>query len=240
VKLAADQLEAYKTAIARSQRLTIVRGEKALDTAKPVSKAVDSNRQFEARAAYDATNLYLRFDITSPNPLTNAMPEPQLVFRGGNCLDIQIATDPGAKPDREKPAPGDVRLLVTQKNGKTLAMLYRAKVAGFKGEPVVFRSPTGQESFDAIEPIDAVKLQVRKAAGGFRAYVTVPLEALGLKLQPGKSIRMDIGYVFGNKQGSRTAARAYWSNDSFTANVTNDIPHESRLEPGQWGEALVE
>jgi hypothetical protein len=27
---------------------------------------------------------------------------------------------------------------------------------------------------------------------------------------------------------------------SFSSGVTNDVPHESRIEPGQWGTAVVE
>jgi hypothetical protein len=29
-------------------------------------------------------------------------------------------------------------------------------------------------------------------------------------------------------------------NNSFSANVVNDVPNESRLEPAQWGKATVE
>jgi len=29
-------------------------------------------------------------------------------------------------------------------------------------------------------------------------------------------------------------------NNSFSANVTNDVPNESRLEPAEWGMAVVE
>jgi hypothetical protein len=51
---------------------------------------------------------------------------------------------------------------------------------------------------------------------------------------------MDVGYLFGNSGGSRCAQRAYWSNNSPTANIIDDIPNESRLEPAQWGNALLE
>jgi hypothetical protein len=51
---------------------------------------------------------------------------------------------------------------------------------------------------------------------------------------------MDIGYIYGNETGNTASARSYWTNNSFTANVLNDIPHESRLEPANWGEAKVE
>jgi len=51
---------------------------------------------------------------------------------------------------------------------------------------------------------------------------------------------MDLGYIFGNAAGTQAALRAYWTNNSFSANVTNDIPNESRLEPAEWGTAMVE
>jgi len=46
--------------------------------------------------------------------------------------------------------------------------------------------------------------------------------------------------LFGNAKGTQTAARAYWCNNGFSANVTYDVPNESRLEPAEWGQAVVE
>jgi len=62
----------------------------------------------------------------------------------------------------------------------------------------------------------------------------------GLAPKPGAKIALVVGYLFGNSEGTTVAARACWQSNSFTANVTNDIPLESRLEPAEWGEALVE
>jgi hypothetical protein len=71
--------------------------------------------------------------------------------------------------------------------------------------------------------------------------VAIPLEALRLKLEPGQKVKMDVGYIFGNAQGvGKAVRRAYLSNNSFSANVVDDIPNESRLEPKEWGEASVE
>ena len=68
----------------------------------------------------------------------------------------------------------------------------------------------------------------------------MPLELLGWAPQAGETVKMDLGYLFGNATGSQVALRAYWMNNSFSANVTNDVPNESRLEPAEWGRALVE
>ena len=105
---------------------------------------------------------------------------------------------------------------------------------------MVLTSGTGQESFDSIALAPEVKLDYDKTPGGFHALVTIPLTFLGRGFQPGDSVRMDLGYLFGNATGSQIAARSYWSNTGFAAGVTNDIPNESRLVPGEWGTATVE
>ena len=235
---AREAQEKYRAAVEGTKVISIVRGRKALDAAEPVGAELEGDRGFKARVAYDSDNLYVRFDVQAQHGLVNNMPDPQIMFRGGNCLDIQLATDPEADPEREEPAPGDVRLLVTRRDGEPFAMLYRPQVAGYDGEPTVFDSPTGEEPFDVIEKID-VGLEYKKSRSGFTATVSVPLDRIGLELKPGRKIKMDLGYVFGNARGTRTAVRAYVNNDSFTANVTDDIPHESRLEPNEWGEGNV-
>ena len=79
-----------------------------------------------------------------------------ILFRGGNVLDIQIATDTAADAKRKKPAAGDMRLLVTRKAGKPFAVLYRPRVKGFAGKPIVLTSPTGSEAFDSIEVVESM------------------------------------------------------------------------------------
>ena len=125
-------------------------------------------------------------------------------------------------------------------SSKPVATIYRTKVKGFKGEPIVFSSPTGTESFDSIEVFSDITIDYKKKPGGFEAVSAIPLKALDLKLRPGQKVRMDLGYIFGNTTGNKAAARAYWSNNSFSANVLNDIPNESRLEPHEWGTVTVE
>jgi hypothetical protein len=230
----------YSGLEARGQALSIVRGRPALDVASGVTKAVDGKRGFTARAAYDAQNLYVCYDVKSPVELVNTISDPHIVFKGGNLLDIQLATDPRADPQRTKPAAGDIRVLVTRQQGKPVVVVYRPKVNGFQGQPVVLRSPTGQETFDAIEVSDKVRLEYRQGPAGFSAVVTIPLLVAGWTPQPSSVVRLDIGYLFGNATGNQCAQRVYWANTSPTAAIIGDIPSESRLEPDQWGTATVE
>ena len=239
-KEAADALAEYEKMKAKSQKLIISRGRRSLANAKGVQKIVDDSRGFTARVAYDKQNLYVAFDVDSPYGLVNAITDPKVIFKGGNLLDIQIATDASSAPDRKEPAPGDLRILVSRQSGKPIAVVFRPKMRGFEGKPIVLTSPTGQAPFDSITTSSAIKLAHREKRGGFKATVTIPLSEIDLSLTPGQVVRMDVGYIFGNKTGTRTALRAYWQNNSFSANVTDDIPNESRLEPHEWGEATVE
>jgi len=83
-------------------------------------------------------------------------------------------------------------------------------------------------------------LEYTKGEAGFRALVTVPLDLIGWTPRPGENVRMDLGYIFGNPTGTQALLRSYWTNNSFSANVLNDVPNESRLEPAEWGMAAVE
>jgi hypothetical protein len=175
------------------------------------------------------TDFIVMVDKTSH--MFNTVSDPKLIFKGGNCLDIQLENSLGEP----------VRVLATQYNGKPFATVYFPKVKDFKGEPTVFNSPTGKESFDEIKLLDNVALTSEKMDKGFRAKLVLPLEVLRLQLKPGQKLKMDLGYIFGNAKGvGKAVRRAYLNNNSFSANVVDDIPNEARLEPKEWGEAEVE
>ncbi len=218
----------YRLAMAAASRIVIGQD---LDAAKLVEKELEAGRAFKVKVARDERRLLLDYEVNSDTPLVNASPDPKLLFKGGNCLDIQFENTQGEA----------VRALVTQYNGRPFAALYFPKVKGFTGEPTVFNSPTGKESFDEIRFLEDVALTTEKTARGFRARVALPLDALRLELKPGQKLKMDLGYIFGNARGvGKAVRRAYLFNNSFSANVVDDIPNESRLEPKEWGEATVE
>ena len=218
----------YKMALAAGNRIVI---GKDLAAAKTVQKELENGWGFKAKVARDAKNLLLDYEVVSDTPLLNTVPDPKLIFKGGNCLDIQLENNLGEP----------VRVLVTQYQGKPFATVYFPKVKDFKGEPTVLTSPTGKESFDEIKFLENVALTVEKTEKGFQAKVALPLAVLRLELKPAQKLKMDIGYIFGNAQGvGKAVRRAYLSNNSFSANVIDDIPNESRLDPKEWGEAAVE
>ena len=238
VKEAQDR---YQRRRAQSQKLVLVRGRGSLAKTEGVTRKVGGNRRFTARVAYDEKNLYLSYDVTSPHGLVNSATDSQVIFTGGNCLDLQMATNPEAPADRTEPAPGDLRLVLTRRDEQPVAVLYEAKVAGFDGDPTVLESPVDRESFDRIRVVsNRIRLKYRERSGGFQATATIPLDLLGWQPEPGSRVKIDVGYIFGNESGTEAALRSYWANNSPEANVTDDIPDESRLNPEHWGTAVVE
>ncbi|MFW6038973.1 MAG: hypothetical protein ACOC9P_00670, partial [bacterium] len=240
---AENALRKYQQQKTRSDTLALVRGGKSkLASADGVIKTLGPKHAFTVRIAYDQANLYLQYDITAPHKLINTVSDPKLLFTGGNLLDLQIATSAARDGSRKQPAPGDKRLLIGRRpSGDTIAVLYQPRVAGFEGKPVVFKSPQDRESFDSIDVIsDRIALGYEQTSAGFTATATIPLEVLDWQPPPASTVKLDVGYIFGNARGNNATRRAYWSNNSFHANVVDDVPDESRLEPDQWGTAIIE
>ncbi|MFW6039206.1 MAG: hypothetical protein ACOC9P_01870, partial [bacterium] len=236
-----DAQRAYDAAQQSTGALFVQRHKASLETdGGEVRQRLDDRRAFRAQLAHDRDRLYVRYYVQSPAPLVNAVDDPQLIFTGGNLMDVQLSTDAQADPERDAPAPGDVRLLIGRRDdGEPIAVLYQSKREN-GGEPIVLRSPTGEESFAAIEMLDDIDLVHEAEDDGFTVTASVPLVALDWKPAAGEVLRGDVGYIFGNATGTRAETRRYWRNNSFTANVTDDIPHESRLEPAEWGTMIVE
>jgi hypothetical protein len=172
--------------------------------------------------------LYAFFRTGEKDLLRNSGEVANAPFKTGGALDLMIGTNPKADSKRERPAAGDLRLLVTKAKGKTLALLYRAVVSGAK-EPVPFSSPWRTITFDRVDDVSG---DVELAGGADGNYeLSIPLEKLGLKPAAGDSIRGDIGLLRGD--GAQTLHRVYWCNKA--TGITADVPSEAELTPRLWG-----
>ena len=233
----AAERAAFSAQKAKAQSLVIHRLA-GLDwaQAKAITRKVDDARRFRVAVAYDEQNLVLRYEVQSPTELTNSIADPKLIFKGGNCLDLELQTDPAADPARKAAGVGDIRVIITRQNGQPVAMGYFKQVAGFAGQPVTLSSPTGTEVFDKVEKLP-VQMDYQAEAGGFTVLVKLPLEALGLKLTPAGTQRLDVGYRFGNDTGSQVGQRAYWSNTSALSNIIYDVPQRDPHGAGELGDS---
>ncbi len=91
-----------------------------------------NSRPYEVSGAVALSDsqLFAAWRTTEKDLLGNSGETPLALFKHGGCLDLMLATDPAAPPDRAAPVAGDERLLVTRVRGETKALLYRAKVPG--------------------------------------------------------------------------------------------------------------
>lgn len=190
------------------------------------------SRPYDVKGAVAVGNgkLYASWQSGDPKLLTNSGEQAIAPFKTGGALDLMIATGAGADPARKTPAAGDLRLLVTEVNGQTKAVLYRAVVPGTKdADKVPFSSPWRTITFDRVDDVSAQVALGKDAMGNFE--VSVPLELLGLKPQKGTRIQGDIGILRGN--GGETILRTYWSNKA--TGIVSDVPAEAQLAPAFWG-----
>ncbi len=170
---------------------------------------------------------YAAFRTGDSNLLRNTHEMAQALFKTGGALDVMIGSESGADEKRQKPVAGDLRLLVTRTNGKTVAELYRAVVPGTT-DPVSFSSPWRTITLDRVEDVSA---QVELAGSDGNYEISIPLSVLGLHPKPGEQIKGDLGILRGN--GFQTLQRVYWSNKS--TGITADVPSEAELTPRLWG-----
>ena len=195
-----------------------------------IRPATSPGSVLEAAVCVAGDRLYAAFR-TGDAPLlsTNSGETRQAIFKTGGCLDLLLGTDPAANPKRVDPVAGDIRLVVTQVEGKAVAMLYRAVVPGTTA-PVPFSSPWRTVTIDRVEDVSAV---VELSADGRGSYeFSVPLKTLGLVPSPGLTIKADLGILCGT--AGKTTDRLYWHNKG--TGLTADLPGEAMLTPAMWGE----
>lgn len=187
---------------------------------------------------YDHQFLHAFFDVKDDSPLKNTGGDAAMLFKTGDSVNLNLATDPRAAPNRDEPVAGDVRLLVTVVDEKPLVVLYEPVVrAGMEKAPRTFSSPTGSLTFDRVTALTDAKVTFQRRADGYRLVASMPLADLHLKLVPGIKLRGDAGVLFSNPGGNITTLRAFLFNKD--TQITQDIPSEARLEPAKWGELEV-
>ncbi len=191
----------------------------------------------QAAIAISGDRLYAAFKTDDPNLLNNSGETLQNLFKTGGALDLMLGTDANADPKRNRALPGDLRLLVTQVKGKTVAMLYRPVVPGTTTQQVSFSSPLRTLKFDRVDDVSAqvvlanvAQTKPEKTISGNYEF-SIPLAVLGLKPAAFQVIRGDVGILSGN--GFQTLQRVYWSNKA--SGLTSDVPSEAELTPQLWG-----
>jgi hypothetical protein len=197
----------------------------------------DKRYRVRARLAYDATTLYLAYEVgDDASPWVNNGSDWTLLFKTGDSVDLQLGLDASAKPARKEPVPGDVRLLIAPMGAENVAVLYRHRVPGATA-PQEFTSPWRSEKVDEVRRLAAARIAVKKLERGYVIEAAVPLADLGFAPKDGASHRADLGVIYGDEDGTIDLLRNYWSNRS--TGLVNDVPGEIMLNPSAWGTLTV-
>lgn len=188
--------------------------------------------------AYDAENLYLRYQVDDPSPWKNTGKDWTLLFKSGDSVDFQLSLDPGMTgKKRRDAAPGDIRLLIAPFEGKNIAVLYRFRVKGDRTglNPVDFSSPWQTYRADNVRKIESARIRLEQRTDGYTVSAQIPLSELGVDSATlkGRTLAGDFGVIFGDRDGKVNLSRSYWSNKS--TGLVNDIPGEIIPPVGNWG-----
>jgi hypothetical protein len=207
-----------------------------LDDAKPLLEIQDSPRERFARvqARYDERNLYLGYRVFAPrSSMKNSGQDERLLFKTGDAVDLMIG------PQKSNKGEGDLRLLMTVKDGQPIAVLNQ-KVApnAAPNEKFDFSSPWRTITFDRVVTLKDVSMASGPINGGIFVEAAIPWSTLGVTPRSGLTLKADVGALFGDTGGTMTNARHYWSNKA--TGLVNDVPGEADLSPNLWGTWTLE
>jgi hypothetical protein len=200
-----------------------------------VKIVADETRHLAATLAYDKENLYLAYRVHDPNPWKNQGEQWDRLYTTGDGVDVWLGTDPKADPARKQPVKGDIRVVVAPFKGKPVAVLYEQVNPGGQKNPTLYESPTNKVMIDRVEVLEDAKIGMFVAPDSYQIEAAIPLKTLGLAPEPGMKIRADVGIIFSDTAGLRSAHRMFWSNKAWS--MVNDVPTETRLWVSEWGAA---
>jgi sugar lactone lactonase YvrE len=183
--------------------------------------------------SHDLENLYLAYDVTDDTPFQNDGHDLSQMFTTGDCVDLMYGVDPKADPHRKEGAAGDNRLLLTIRDGKPLAVLYK-QVDSTRSWPVRFMSPSRAIYFGGVVELHDARIAMTRSKTGYVLTASVPLATLGINPEAASSFLIgDVGVIFGSESGNGARLRLYWANKETA--ITSDIPSEAALAPANWG-----
>lgn len=248
VEVTAEQHEAVVRALAAARRGTGTRAAlpvapRAKGWGAPTEIDLGNDRYAKVALAHDAEHLHARFVVEDSTPWQNASKDWRYDFKGGDAVDIQLGAN---RPDKQKAGnvflPGDVRVLIApddNPSGFNAVALWKRVPEGVTKEPFTYSSPVAEETFERVERLENVRLELTRTATGYTAEVAIPWRALH-RAPPaaGESLVGDGGVLLSDQSGSRTVLRRYLFNPD--TGIVDDVPSESRLVPARWGRWVFE
>jgi len=214
---------------------------------EPLTICMEGNRTAQAQLGYDEKSLHVRFQVGDESPFVNTPSDPRLLFKSGDAVEVNLATDLEKRPVRgqnqQQMKPGDVRIIVARTaHGDLVATRYRY-VTTEKEKPNTFSVETkssGRDTLDDVAVWTELPVNASVQKDGYVVEMAIPWKDLGVEPQPGTALSGDVGVIYGNEGGTKNAIRYMWSDKSPEVSINNDIPSEIRIHPNQWGVWMLE
>lgn len=214
---------------------------------QPLTICMEGNRTAQSQLGYDDKSLHVRFQVSDESPFVNTPSDPRLLFKSGDAVEVNIATDLEKRPVRgqnqQQMKPGDVRIIVARTaNGDLVATRYRY-VTTEKEKPNTFSVETkssGKDTLDDVAVWTDLPMHASVQKDGYVVEVAIPWKDLGIEPKPGLALSGDVGVIYGNEGGTKNAIRYMWSDKSPEVSINNDIPSEIRIHPNCWGGWMLE
>jgi len=122
-------------------------------------------------------------------------------------------------------------------DGKPVAVLYNYKSPG-AANPTDLDSPSQKTRVDILKTLEDAKIVIERKPDSYSLRVSVPLETLGFKPEPGKTYLGDFGIIYSDQAGIVNEARMNWSNKA--TNLVSDLGLEAAIHPESWGKFNIE
>lgn len=229
---AARPPEPYTIAVAKKD----ANGQIDWKAVKPLRIANDGQpATAEFRAAYDADALHVSYTVNDPTPWKNGGNEPRLLFKTGDCVDLQLSPSGNTSG---KAAAGDLRVVLANFAGKPVAVLMKPAAPGTPAaEKFSFTSPVMTVAFDQVKLLPDVTPTVAVRGNDYTVTARLPWAILGVEPKPERPLRGDVGFILSDPAGTINVARVYWSNKN--TNLVNDQPGEALIQPQGFGEFIL-
>ena len=218
--------------LAAQERNPLVAPEQAKRASLAIPDTEDLPRVAEWRSGEWIVRLHARrrdgvvrvgFQVEEPSPWVNNGTDPYLMFKTGDCVDVQYLDD-GGHPCRLllHPDPAD--------KSRAKAVLYRHEAKG--GVPHDFASPWRRHTVGDVSFPTDLNAKVRRGGRDYEVQFDLPGKFAG-----NRTLKCDFGVIFGDRDGTINQSRVYWSNKD--TGLVNDVPGEIMPEVGKWGTARL-
>ena len=185
----------------------------------------------KVRLAYDDEKLYAFFDVKDNSPMVNGGSNFEKLFKTGDVADIFLSPSGNKNAD---PADGDMRISLSEMNGKPIAILYKQKDSSTDGSFFYnYNSPVGSVDFDMVKVLSEAEVSIVKSVAGYTIEAAIPFDAIGMTVSDDMKITGDVGIVASDEAGTINTARIYYYNKD--TGLVSDLPGEARFYPDKWG-----